>query len=368
MSGKWGARLTVAASSLTLAGIGLMSAGASAAMATPTPGTTGPGSWSFDPGTGINAITTTSSPPTVSYQAQVQQPINAPGQIPSVFSNKTRTIPVKYQVQKCTTPGTSAAHYPDTLESDLGARGGTPGSYGALSFTPPSGTTLSQLGSLIADFSWKQGHDAGGSMRWSVVTNQGTFYIYYGDLSTSFQTGQGGSGINMVASVANGRVETPETGPGTYVNWSDLLNGTNGVAHHSSAAVSEIDLVVDAGFTGTQQVQLQDVSITDNGAASTYTPGDVTSGGGATTCAADTTDPMWISLTKLSGNAPAAPVDESTITDTQGDSGGQFRVTDGMYMYNLPMSQLDPTAQYRVGISPNSDGSSPVGVVQFGIK
>jgi hypothetical protein len=77
---------------------------------------------------------------------------------------------------------------------------------------------------------------------------------------------------------------------------------------------------------------------------------------------------MWISLTKISGNAPPAPVDETTITNTQGDSGGQFRVTDGFYMYNLPMSQLDPTAQYQVGISPNSDGSHPAGVVQFGLK
>ena len=368
MNGRWGTRLVVAASSLAVAGAGLLSAGTATAMASPTPGTTGPGSWVFDQGDGNNAITTSSSQPTVSYQAQVQQPINAPGQIPSVFSNKTRTIPVKYVVQKCTTPGASTAHYPDTLESDLGVKYPIPGAYGTLSFTPPSGTTLSQLSSLIADFTWQSGHDAGGAMRWSVVTNQGTFYVYYGDLSTSFQTGTGGSGINMVTPVVGARVETPETGPGVYLNWSDLLNGTGGSAHHSDALVSEIDLVVDAGYTGTQTVQLQDVSITDNGATSTYTPGDVTSGGGATTCATDTTDPMWISLTKLSSNAPAAPVDESTITNTQGDTGGQFRITNGMYMYNLPISQLDPTAQYQVGISPNSDGSNPAGVVQFGIK
>jgi hypothetical protein len=38
-------------------------------------------------------------------------------------------------------------------------------------------------------------------------------------------------------------------------------------------------------------------------------------------------------------------------------------------MYNVPVSNLpDPTATYQVGISFNSNGSSPVGVVQFGLK
>src|SRR5215831_5864056 len=119
MSSKWGTRFAVLAAAGAVTGAGVLSAGASAAMAA-TPGTTGPGSWGFDQGDGLNAISTTSSPPTVSYTATVQQPINAPGQIPSVFSNKTRTIPVKYTVNKCTTPGGSTAHYPGTLTSTQG--------------------------------------------------------------------------------------------------------------------------------------------------------------------------------------------------------------------------------------------------------
>src|SRR5262252_6497290 len=125
MNGRWGTRLAVAVSALAVAGLGLASASTGTAMATTNPGTTGPGSWqflTFDPSwNATNGITSTTSPPTVTYQATVQQPINAPGQIPSVFSNKTRTIPVKYTVTKCTTPGGSTAHYPDTLLSDSSA-------------------------------------------------------------------------------------------------------------------------------------------------------------------------------------------------------------------------------------------------------
>ena len=47
--------------------------------------------------------------------------------------------------------------------------------------------------------------------------------------------------------------------------------------------------MVDAGFTGTQIVKLPDVNIADVPGISTYTSGDVSSGSGATTCAADTT-------------------------------------------------------------------------------
>ena len=75
-----------------------------------------------------------------------------------------------------------------------------------------------------------------------------------------------------------------------------------------------------------------------------------------------------MSLYKTSGATPSQVVDENLV-DTQGDSGGQYRVVDGMYMYNFPVSNLpDPTATYKIGISFHSDGSSPVGVVQFGTK
>jgi hypothetical protein len=373
-------------SALVLSGFGLMSAGAIAASASPQPGTTGPGSWSFDPGDGSNAIqlpaTSTSSSTSTAYQAQVQQPINSDGS--SVFSAKSRTIPVKYKVQSqsvtTTTTTTTAAVYPDILLSDSDAwafskcPGGVgPSCYGALSFTPPAGTKLSDITNLEATFQWLSGHNAGGSMRWSIVTSMGTFYVYYGDESTSFQTGQGGSGINMTTPIVGARVETPELGPGVYVTWSDLIHGTGGVATGDpSATVSQIDLVVDAGYTGTQRVQLSDVQITDNGATSEYVPGTIAGSTSTSTTSTpwvnDTTDPAWVYLNEVNGATPGQAVDENLV-DTQGDNGGQYRVVDGMYMYNFPVSNLkDPTATYQIGISFHSDGSSPVGVVPFGTK
>jgi hypothetical protein len=354
----------LAAGGLALTGL-LTAAGA--ASATTGPGTTGPGSWFFDQGDGNNAITTTSSPPTVSYKAAVQQPINAPGQIPSVFSNKTRTIPVKYVVQKCTTPGASTTHYPDTLTSLNGVSYPGIGSYGNLSVTVPTGTTVSQVTNLTANFQWLNGTtNEAGSMRWVINTRAGNVDVYYGE---PFNTGGGtvDSGVNMITDPTNtSRVDVWVTNNNVYDTWNNSVMSNPAVANEP---VNWVALVVDSGFAGTEQVQLSGVQVEANGVTDTYTPGDVSSGGGATTCATDTTDSMYIYLAKVSSNSPVAPIDESLITDTQGDTGGQFRVANGFYMYNLPLSQLtDLSAQYQVGISPNPDGSSPVGVVQFGLK
>ena len=350
---------------------------AGAASATPGLGTYGPGSWFFDPGTGTNAIqvpTTTTSPPVTStaHQAQVQQPINADGS--SVFNHKSTTIPVKFKVQSQTTTTTTTTTtpgiYPGLLDSESI---GSP-AYGALSFTPPAGTTVGAISDLMASFAWQAGHNHTGSMRWSIQTSAGNFYVYYGDTCPFCQDGTGQSGTNMTT-LSDQRVETPENGPGSFKTWSDLVNGTNGVnATDASLPVSEIDLVVDAGYAGTQQVQLSDVQIIDNGATSEYVPGTIA---GSTTSSTttgplvtDNSTPAWISITKTSGATPAGPIDESTLTSTQGDTGGQYRQVDSMYMYNLPVNDLgDPSATYTVGVSFHSDGSSPVvHTASFGLK
>ena len=125
---------------------------------------------------------------------------------------------------------------------------------------------------------------------------------------------------------------------------------------------------------GTEQVNLSSTtpavtistSVTQD---ATYTPGDVSSGGGSQTCANDTTDNFWLYLAEKSGATPVQQIDESAVTDTQGDTGGQFRLANGFYMYNLPLSQLsDLTAVYTVGISPNNDGSNPISSVSLGLK
>lgn len=379
MRNRWGTRLTVAVSALAVAGLGLVSAGAGAAMA--STGTSGPGGWQFltfdSNWNATNGIVTTGGgQPTTQYQATVQQPINAPGQIPSVFSNKARTIPVKYQVQSRTcTPGTSTL-YPGVLKSFAASE--NPGLIATnLNWTPPSGSglTVDQISSLVADFTWTQGGDHTGSLRWQIDTPDGALYVYYGDSSTDFQTDSNGpdyySGTNMMG-LTDIRAEFQGFSNPKYDKLANIFGEAAPTASYGTIGqepVLDIGLVTDSGFAGDQQVALQDASIVTPAGTSTYVPGTVGTTASCTGWTNDTTDPMWLYLAKVSGGTPPAQIDESVIDNTQGDTGGQFRVVNGFYMYNLPLSQLtDLTASYTIGISPNSDGSNPVGLVSFGLK
>lgn len=298
------------------------------AQATPGPGTYGPGTWSFDPGNGTNAIqlaqTSTSTSTSTAYQAQVQEPINPDGS--SIWSATRGVIPVQFTLQQATdtktTTTTTAAIYPSLLDSESS---GSP-AYGALAFTPTTGTTVSSITNLTADFTWLAGNNHTGSMRWSIVTSAGTFYVYYGDTSTSFQSGTGGTGTNMTATGEN-RVDIG----GPYVSWSDLT------AADGSATVSRIDLVVDAGYAGTQTVQLSDVTIGTGAGTSEYVPGTVAGSSSSTDSSgpwsSTTTAPMYIDVVQGTATAPGTP-DDTTYTGV-GDSGGQFHIVNGMYKYNL---------------------------------
>jgi hypothetical protein len=361
----------------------------SAASATTAPGTYGAGSWFFDPGTGVNAIqpanTTTSTTTSTVYQAQVQQPINADGS--STWSSKKGVIPVQFTLQQATSTATTTittdAVYPGTLESDLGATYPSVGDYGALSFTPPTGTTVGNITNLTADFSWLNGgNNHTGSMRWSIVTPDGVVYVYYGDLSSTFQSGQGGSGVNM-ATVTDARVEGEGSFSGSplYDTWSDVLSRTAPSGTVANETVSEIDLVVDAGYAGTQQVALSDVQITGNGSTGEYVPGTVPGSTSTThslsSWTATTSPAMYIDVVKGNASDPGT-VDETTYTGV-GDSGGQFAVVDGKYKYNLSNSSqpLGSAGTYYVYMNSSATlgnanriptSNAPGGIVSFVLK
>jgi hypothetical protein len=381
------ARLIALAAAAGTGAMMLLSAGA--ASASPGPGTYGPGSWFFDQGDGTNAIqlphTSTSTSTATIYHAQVQQPINADGS--SIFTAKSRTIPVKFQVQKqdviTTTTTTTPAVYPDTLSSLNGTIYPGIGSYGALSVSVPTGTTVSQVSNLTASFHWLQGHDWAGSLRWQIDTPDGQVYVYYGDPTAYTQEGgiatNGYSGTNMITQATDARTEgfggfTRTASQPQYDSLANMMARSAPAGTIGQEPVTGIDLVVDSGFAGTQQVQLSDVQITDNQGTSEYVPGTIA---GSTTnststgpLVTDNSAPAWLSITKTSGSTPAGSVDEATLTSTQGDTGGQFRQVDSMYMYNLPVNDLtDKSATYTVGVSFHSDGSSPVAnTVTFGLK
>jgi hypothetical protein len=331
--------LVAAAAAGGLALSGLLTAGAASA------GTYTSGSWTLQ------------APSTDNISAQVLQPINSDGS--SVFSNKNRTIPVQYKVTD-----TQSFMFESLYKARYGNPDGIPysadnGSFSAASYTPPAGTTVSQISSLIADYSWQAGTDHGGALRWSISTSDGnSIFVYYGDgPNFTSESAGNGTGINLL-SLSDQRVDTTQYGGAFYDTW----------AHASSAGflgndtVTSVSLVLDAGWGGDQVLNLTDANVTVNGTSSTFTmPGPVTTQTNAA--------PMWLYLYKNSSATPAAQIDEALLTSTQGDSGGQFRQVDGKYIYNLPVSNLpDKSATFQVSISPNSDGSNPAGVVQFGLK
>jgi hypothetical protein len=331
--------LTILAASSGLAMLGLMNAGAASA------GTYTSGDW------------TLVAPGGTTYTAQVLQPINADGS--SVFNHRSSTIPVQYKV-------TQTTHFVfESVVSGDNNVGVTPTADTAYSLAyhaMPAGVTVGDLTSLVANFSWAYGSNHSGGLRWQIGTPDGNIMVDYGDASTTMQTGTGGSGVNMIGSslADENRCESDQVGGTMYTPWSYVVENFGGLA------VNNVVLVVDGGWGGDQILNMTDAAVTyDIGSgpvSSTFTMP------AASAPTQTNAVPAWIYLTKTSGTAPG-PIDESTITSAQGDAGGQFRQVDGKYIYNLRVSFLsDPTAAYEVGISFNSDGSDPVGVVGFGLK
>ena len=302
------------------------------------------GSWALD------------APSTVTATAQVLQPINADGS--SVFSQKSSTVPVKFKVSTTESFAFESIGVGDSGVTPVAWPSPQHNDFSALSYTMPAGVTVADITNLTADFGWSFGANHGGGLRWQVVTPGGSIMVDYGDAATSLQGGTAGSGVNMVDStLANeNRVESNQVGGTMYTPWSYA------VANFGGLSVTRVDLVIDGGWGGDQILTLADATVGYTGGSSTFTmPAGVTT--------SSNTAPAWVYLAKVSGTTPTQ-VDETTITSTQGDTGGQFRQVDGMYIYNLPVKQLtDKTATYKVGISFNPDGSDPAASpVGFGLK
>ena len=339
--------ITAAACAAALAGTAAVAAPAMA-------GTYSQGSWNLD------------APGGTTYTAQVQQPVNADGS--SVFSAKNRTIPVKYKVtaqskfafesvtnrpwggDSGVTPDTSASNHTD---------------WSYLGYTVPNGTTVKDITNLTANFNWTYGENHGGGFRWQIGTPSGNIMVDYGDASDSLQGDTAGSGVNMVNSplASQQRDESNQVGGTMYTSWQYVLD------HFGDLQVNSVALIVDGGWGAgplgahDQVLDLSTVTVGLASGSSTFTWPAATAG------QTDNSQPAWIYLYKSNGSTPAAQIDEELLTSTQGDTGGQFRQIDSMYMYNLPVSNLpDKAATYQVGLSFHPDGSDPVGVVPFGLK
>lgn len=312
------AKITVLTATLGLSIFGLYGGIASAA-------TYSSGSW------------TLAAPSTDTYSAQVQQPINPNGS--SVWSAKRGVIPVQF-----TLTDTTKFVFESIVNGDSGQTPTADNAYSVASYTPPAGTTVSQLTSLVADYTWTYGTDHGGSLRWSInVGPNQSIFVYFGDEPgfTSETSGVNGSGTNLL-SLTDLRFDTSQlTGGSFYDTW------THALALAGTDPVNYVALVADGGWRGDQVLKLTSASV--NGNSFTFP---------AAGTAVQTNAPsMYLDITQISGSDPGV-VDETTYSGV-GDTGGQFRAVDGKYMYNLDVSSLHGAGTYRVCMDPvKADGGS----------
>ena len=325
-------------------GLALVLAGATtASAATPLVGT-----WSRDLPCSTTQAQTVHAPVVSTghkYRAQVQQPINPDNT--SIWPAKRGVIPVQFKVTD--TPTTTTSTTTDTVTTEhcafqsLADGSGHDGhdGYSYLGFVPSAPMTVNDITNLSANFTWLSGENHGGGLRFVLNTPNGQIQVYYGDASNSLQGGTDGSGANMIATGEN-RVEVApqfnKPGP-LYDTWANVK------ALYRSLPVNDLALLVDAGWGGTQVLDVSSVSVNDNTKLSPLA--DATSTSSSTV----TSNPVY--GTPVQTNAPAATlrldrtagtsvgtIDESLVTSAQGDSGGNFRQVDSKYIYNLDVAGL----------------------------
>ncbi|MCW5851278.1 MAG: hypothetical protein KIT87_14475 [Anaerolineae bacterium] len=132
--------------------------------------------------------------------------------------------------------------------------------YSGVAFTPASGTTLANITNLSADFQVTQGDCGGGSPRFSIATASGNIFVYLGPTPNFTGCGAGRQQTGNLTQLTDARVDTSQVGGTFYDTWQ------NAVATYGALPVSEVDLVVDAGWAtgGVQTVKVYSVQVNDD--------------------------------------------------------------------------------------------------------
>jgi hypothetical protein len=256
-----------------------------------------------------------------SFAAQVQQPINPNGS--SVWPAKRGVIPVQLKVTETDKSGFRF----ESVYSDAA----TDNDYSNVVWTPPANTTVSELNSLVANYSWLEGsYHHGGSLRWTInvqtINGPRNIDVYYG-LSPQFGSdgavGGPGSGDNLLAQT-DLRFETTSLG-GPYYNDYQGMVTLAGPLH-----VNWVGLIVDSGWGGDQKLNLASASV--NGDTFNF-PAPVDS-------SFQTNAPDAKLVVEKYNDGDFVEVLSETLSSAQGDVGGNFRKVDGKYIYNLEASSL----------------------------
>jgi len=166
-----------------------------------------------------------------------------------MFSGTATTVP---------TPGGNPSGAPNVFS--IQSIGNTAG---AISWTPSSPMTVSDLTNLSATYQMTNGSFGGGSPRFAVgVDDGGTtryFSVYLGTLPNFTDTPPAGwNDTGNLLALGDNRIDLSQFAGGTfYDNYANLQNLLGGLS------ITEILLVLDGGWLGDQEMLVDSFSIND---------------------------------------------------------------------------------------------------------
>jgi hypothetical protein len=297
------------------------------------------------------------------YQAAVQQPINADGSS-NFKANGRAVIPVKFALSQGTGPFVFQSIFSDNP-------GVTNNDYSFLEFDPNTPPTLAQLTHLIAVYAFTDGDCADGSLRWTVYLNDGGVTR---NLDIHYQPGANGISGQFCQSGTSGtnRADMTSTDPyvviqefiysGTPYSFTSAYNVTyaEAVSQLGNLQVLGMNLIVDSGWghNADQVVLLTSATVATTAFTDTFTPQPASSPTPVCPAAQAT-----IGVIKT-GTSPSGIVNEPQTIQPQDDD-GIFRIVDCKYMYNLATSSLMGAGTYNVYAT---IGSTTFPVATFDLK
>jgi len=160
-----------------------------------------------------------------------------------------------------------------TLTSDF-TDTSTTNDFGALTFAVPSGTTLSSLTTLSAEYNITEGSCGGGSPRFQLNIDGKNVFVYLGPTPNFTGCAAGWTSTGNLATNTELRVDLSQYGGSQYSTWAQA------VALLGSHTLAGVQFAVDGGWSQTgkkQVVQLKNVTI--NGSTS-LVPSTPSTGGG----------------------------------------------------------------------------------------
>jgi hypothetical protein len=284
----------------------------------------------------------------VQYASQVQQPINPDNS--SVWPAKRGVIPVQFKLTKAdtteqrTVTTTTVDTLLDPSFKSIGSNPETVDDYSALAYKPPAGSLkVKDITNLVANYSWLQGANHKGSLRWSIrVSPTQSIFVYYGAAPQFDDNGGLGSGDNLAAA-ADLRVDTSQLDGVFYNGWA------NAKAAYGEQYVTSVSLVLDGGWGGDQELDLQSAQVNGSSIAvpatvnapttSTTVPGAWEPIGSG--LPVQTNEPLaYLQVRRFNDGDPESGAVLEPLSSAQGDVTGQFRQIDGKYIYNLKVESL----------------------------